>query len=90
MWGLDGKRPTDGPKLAYVEKARSCQSGHVFIEIDARIDVGIEITNRKRWRDGVAVDDDRVKGASSQAASWTQPDEPAYTGNVMKFQTSLF
>ena len=52
-----------------MEKARSRQSGHMFIEVDARIDIGKEITNRLRWKDGVAVDDDRIEGASSQAAS---------------------
>ena len=65
-------RVVTGPNM---EKARSRQSGHVFIEIDAKIDVGAEITNRLRWKNGVAIDDDRIEGASDQAASRAQPDE---------------
>ena len=59
----------------YMEKARSRQSGHLFIEIDARIDVGAEIMNRLRWKNGVAIDDDQIEGASDQVASQAQPDE---------------
>ena len=47
----------------------------MFIDIDARIDVGTEITNRSRWKNGVAIDDDRIEGASNQATSRAQPDE---------------
>ena len=47
----------------------------MIIEIDARINVGTEITNRSRWKNGVAIDDDRIQGASDQATSRAQPDE---------------
>ena len=47
----------------------------MIIEIDARVNVGTEITNRSRWKNGVAIDDDWIKGASDQATIRAQPDE---------------
>ena len=69
------ERPTDRSELTNVKEARLCQPGDMTRVIQGRINVSTEIANsggRFYWN---AFDDDRVEGASSQAASRAQPDE---------------
>ena len=72
---IHSERPTDGPELTNVKEARPRQPGDMIRVTHARINVGTEITNRGGWLNWNATDDDRVEGASSQAASRAQPDE---------------
>ena len=51
------------------------QPGDMIRVTHARINVSTEITNRGGWLNWNTTDDDRVEGASSQAASRAQPDE---------------
>ena len=58
-----------------MEEARSRQPGDMIRITHARIDISTEVTDRGGWLYWNATDDDRVEGASSQAASRAQPDE---------------
>ena len=69
------ERPTDRPELTNVKEARPLQPWDMIRVTHARVNVSTEITNRGEWLNWNATDDDRVEGASSQAASQAQPDE---------------
>ena len=75
MRRIHSERPTDRPELTNVEEARPRQPGEMIRVTHARINVSIEIANRGGWLNWNAIDDDRVEGASSKAASRAQPDK---------------
>ena len=72
---IHSERPTDRPKLTNVEEARPRQPGDMIRVTHVRVNVSTESANRGGWLNWNATDDDRVEGASSQAASRAQPDE---------------
>ena len=72
---IHSERLTDRPELTNGKEARPRQPGDMIRETPARIDVSTEIVNCGGWLNWNATDDDRVEGASSQAASRAQPDE---------------
>ena len=72
---IHSERPTDRQELTNVIEARPRQPGDMIRVTHARINVSTKITNRGGWLNWNASNDDRVEGASSQAASRTQPDE---------------
>ena len=75
MRRIPSERPTDRSELTNVEETRPRQPGDMIRVAHARINVSTEVTNRGGWFYWDAADDDRVEGASGQAASRAQPDE---------------
>ena len=75
MAWLNGQWSSSQPKLPNLVEANPCQPGDMIGETDGWIDDDAQVANREWWLRNFSIDDDRAKGTSVKATSWSQPNE---------------